>query len=120
MTAALKRMTDTGYFHRDVLAAGKSVSPTFVQRVLVGDRGMTYHYPKLRIRAPLGRHAPHAASPSASSARSTRPSSIAPRRTSAPTRDPRVGGADFLGPHRYNVTLVNLEPAERCRCGDAL
>ena len=26
--------------------------------------------------------------------------------------DPRVGGADFLGPHRYNVTLVNLmEPA---------
>jgi len=49
--AAFERMRDLGLFHHDVLEAGKTVSPTFVQRLLVGDRGMTYHYQRLRIFA---------------------------------------------------------------------
>ena len=48
---AFESMRALGLFHRDVLAAGNVVSPTFVRRVLVGDRGMTYHYQKLRIFA---------------------------------------------------------------------
>jgi mRNA N6-methyladenine demethylase len=48
---AFESMRAAGLFHRDVLAAGNVVSPTFVRRVLVGDRGMTYHYQKLRIFA---------------------------------------------------------------------
>ena len=116
VTAALKRMTDAGYFHRDVLAAGKSVSPTFVQRVLVGDRGMTYHYQKLRIFAhPWDDDVAPPGHPFRI-LRALNETLI--DRAEAYLRanpDPRVGGADFLGPHRYNVTLVNLmEPAERC------
>lgn len=47
--AALEEMRRKGLFHYDVVAAGGSgrkaaVSSTFVQRVLVGRRGMTYHY----------------------------------------------------------------------------
>ena len=48
---AFESMRALGLFHRDVLAAGNVVSPTFVRRVLVGERGMTYHYQKLRIFA---------------------------------------------------------------------
>ena len=48
---AFESIRALGLFHRDVLAAGSVVSPTFVRRVLVGDRGMTYHYQKLRIFA---------------------------------------------------------------------
>ena len=48
---AFESMRALGLFHRDVLAAGNVVSPTFVRRVLVGERGMTYHYQKLHIFA---------------------------------------------------------------------
>jgi hypothetical protein len=51
VTGALNALVTAGYFHYDVLAAGKSVTPTFVQRTLLGARGMTYHYQKLRIFA---------------------------------------------------------------------
>ena len=37
---------------RDVLAAGKTVSPTFVSRTLVGERGMTYHYQSFAFALP--------------------------------------------------------------------
>ena len=47
---AFESMRALGLFHRDVLAAGNVVSPTFVRRVLVGER-MTYPYQKLRIFA---------------------------------------------------------------------
>eukprot|EP01134_Creolimax_fragrantissima_P008472 CFRG8472T1 len=47
----LDDMVHKDYFHYDVVSAGKAVSSTFVKRTLVGDRGMTYHYQRLRIFA---------------------------------------------------------------------
>jgi|TARA_B110000977_G_scaffold195367_1_gene273666 alpha-ketoglutarate-dependent dioxygenase FTO len=51
ITTAFEQMYSAGYFQRDVLAAGNTVSPTFVRRTLVGNTGMTYLYQKLRIFA---------------------------------------------------------------------
>ena len=44
-------MLENGEFTHDVLQAGQKVSRTFVRRVLLGERGCTYHYQRLRLFA---------------------------------------------------------------------
>lgn len=48
---AFQTMLDDGEFTHDVLQAGQKVSRTFVRRVLLGERGCTYHYQRLRLFA---------------------------------------------------------------------
>ena len=48
---ALENMRRAELFHRDIVATGRSVSATFVERTLVGNPGMTYFYQRLRIFA---------------------------------------------------------------------
>jgi mRNA N6-methyladenine demethylase len=48
---ALETMRRAELFHRDVVATGRSVSATFVERTLIGNPGMTYFYQRLRIFA---------------------------------------------------------------------
>lgn len=115
VTGALNALVDAGHFHYDVLAAGKSVSPTFVQRTLVGERGMTYHYQKLRIFAHPWADAD---TPEGSPLRVVRELNETLRaRTRQLLRaspDPRVG-AKVSGSCEFNVTLINLmEPAHKC------
>lgn len=115
VTDALDALVGAGYFHHDVLAAGKTVSPTFVQRTLVGERGMTYHYQKLRIFAhPWG----NAETSKGSPFRVVRRLNDALRRRSGEllreSPDPRVG-VGVTGSCDFNVTLINLmEPAHKC------
>ena len=50
--AALEKLRDAGYYQYDmVMAGGKNLSRTFVQRCLVGDPGITYKYLGLRLFA---------------------------------------------------------------------
>jgi alpha-ketoglutarate-dependent dioxygenase FTO len=51
VASALESMRQSELFHRDVVATGRSVSATFVERTLVGNPGMTYYYQRLRIFA---------------------------------------------------------------------
>lgn len=51
VTTALESMRRSQFFHRDVVATGRSVSATFVERTLIGNPGMTYFYQRLRIFA---------------------------------------------------------------------
>ena len=47
--AALEALQDAGYYQYDiVMAGGKKLSRTFVQRTLVGEPGLTYKYLGLR------------------------------------------------------------------------
>ena len=112
---ALDALVALGHFHYDVLAAGKTVSPTFVQRTLVGDRGMTYHYQKLRIFAHPWEDAETSKGSPLRVVRRLNDALRARCRallTSAP--DPRLG-AHVTGSCEFNVTLINLmEPAEKC------
>jgi mRNA N6-methyladenine demethylase len=49
---ALERLRDAGYYQYDmVMAGGKNLSRTFVQRTLVGEPGITYKYLGLRLFA---------------------------------------------------------------------
>ena len=48
---AFQTMLENGEFTHDVLQAGQKVSRTFVRRVLLGERGCTYHYQRLRLFA---------------------------------------------------------------------
>jgi alpha-ketoglutarate-dependent dioxygenase FTO len=113
---AFERMASDGIFHRDVLAAGKSVSPTFVSRTLLGERGMTYHYQRLRIFAhPWDEETqPDASHPFRAVKRLN--DALVSRSTAVlrASSDPRLGdGVD--GSCDFNVTLINLmEPASRC------
>ena len=112
VAAAFKTMAKRGLFTRDVLAAGKTVSPTFVSRTLVGERGMTYHYQKLRIFAlPWSDED----APEGSPLRVVRRLNDAMKRRSRALltrhRDARVG--DVTGSCEFNVTLINLMEPER-------
>ena len=112
VAAAFKTMAKRGLFTRDVLAAGKTVSPTFVSRTLVGERGMTYHYQKLRIFAlPWSDED----APEGSPLRVVRRLNDAMKRRSRALLmrhgDARVG--DVTGSCEFNVTLINLMEPER-------
>eukprot|EP00941_MAST-03F_sp_MAST-3F-sp1_P005199 g5199.t1 len=48
---ALELMRRQRLFTHDVVATSKRISTTFVERTLVGRRGMTYHYQRLRLFA---------------------------------------------------------------------
>lgn len=49
---ALEKLRDAGYYQYDmVMAGGKNLSRTFVQRTLVGEPGITYKYLGLRLFA---------------------------------------------------------------------
>lgn len=115
VTDALDALVDAGYFHHDVLAAGKIVSPTFVQRTLVGERGMTYHYQKLRIFAhPWGDAETSEGSPLRVVRRLNEALRGRSRQLLCDSPDPRVG-AGVTGSCNFNVTLINLmEPAHKC------
>ena len=108
---AFRVMTKRGMFTRDVLAAGKSVSPTFVSRTLVGDRGMTYHYQKLRIFAlPWDDELTPEGSPLRTVKRLNDAMKQRSRALLAKHADPRV---KVTGSCEFNVTLINLMEPER-------
>lgn len=57
---ALETLRDAGYYQYDmVMAGGKNLSRTFVQRTLVGDPGITYKYLGLRLFAHAWSGPPH-------------------------------------------------------------
>ena len=115
VTNALDAMVEAGYFHYDVLAAGKTVSPTFVQRTLVGERGMTYHYQKLRIFAhPWEEDETSEGSPLRAVRELNQSLRARARQLLRESPDPRVG-AKVTGSCDFNVTLINLmQPAHEC------
>ena len=119
---AFESMRALGLFHRDVLAAGNVVSPTFVRRVLVGDRGMTYHYQKLRIFAHswhdddlVGRETTESRATDLSPLRVVRELNETLKARSArvlrQTRPMNVPNAHD-GSCDFNVTLINLMDAK--------
>ena len=120
VASAFEEMREHGYFHRDVLAAGNTVSPTFVRRVLVGERGMTYHYQKLRIfahswdeRDLVRENEDESLTP----LRVVRGLNEALKKRAArvlkQNRDQRVGNGLYDGSCAFNVALINLmDPAD--------
>ena len=87
-----------GEFTHDVLSAGNKVSRTFVTRTLLGDRGTTYHYQKLRLFAQ-----PWDGEKRWEYATARRLNEALTRRTREILRGTRHGESEC----EYNVTLIN-------------
>lgn len=100
---AFESMHSRGEFTHDVLSAGNKVSRTFVTRVLLGERGATYHYQRLRLFAQ-----PWEGRWEYETVRKLNEALV--RRT----REVLNGTRHEASEHRYNVTLINrMDTAER-------
>tara|TARA_B110000977_G_scaffold164329_2_gene210755 strand:+ start:562 stop:2190 length:1629 start_codon:yes stop_codon:yes gene_type:complete len=106
---AFESMTVSGYFQRDVLAAGGTVSPTFVRRTLVGDTGMTYHYQKLRIFAhPWSDEFTESDSPLRAVRKLNETLIKRSKVVLEENKDMRISNGTIDGSNKFNVTLINL------------
>ena len=104
---ALRSMLDRGEFTHDILSAGNKVSSTFVRRVLLGKRGATYHYQRLRLFAVpwedehTDRDSPHRVMRRLNEALIERSAKVLSGTRHAESK------------HEYNVTLINYMDTER-------
>jgi mRNA N6-methyladenine demethylase len=108
---ALEKLRDAGYYQYDmVMAGGKNLSRTFVQRTLVGEPGITYKYLGLRLFA----HAWSGPNTPAvfRSIYQMNQEMIRLTKEQLKLLPPPNNSNSRRGSHAYNLTLINyMEPA---------